>query len=88
MTVLDSHAGLEVGRHSVVVSVNHVPDVVDVAVLEVRDLADAAIEVILDELTISISVAKPPVPLKIGPRILKVLLSGRAFINRDRSCVS
>ena len=80
VTALDGHAGLEVGRHFVAVGVDHVPDVVDIAILEVRDLADAAVEVIFDELTISISVAKPPVPLKIAPSVLKLLLSGSAFI--------
>ena len=88
VTSNDGHAGLEVGRHFVSVGVNHVPNAINIAVLEVWDLADAAVQIILDELAISISVANPPVPLEFFLRVCKLLTDGRAFIFGDGSCVS
>ena len=83
----ERHAGLVVGRHFVLVTVDHIPNAIDIFFLEVRDLTDAAMELILVDLTISISVANIPVPIKFGLRVLSVLLEVSAFIMRDRGCI-
>ena len=86
-TMQESHAGLVVGRHFVLVAVDHVPNAIDIFFLEVRNFADAAMEIIFVELTISISVANPPVPIEFALRVLKLFLDGSAFIMRDGGCI-
>ena len=86
-TMQERHAGLVVGRHFVLVAVDHIPNAIDIFFLEVRDLTDAAMELILVDLTISISVANVPVPIKFGLRVLSMLLEVSAFIMRDRGCI-
>ena len=72
----EGHAGFEVCRHLVFIGVDHVPDAVNIIRLEARYLTDAAIKIILDDLTIFILVAKPEVPIKIAPLTLKFALRG------------
>ena len=86
-TMQERHAGLVVGRHFVLVAVDHVPNAIDIFFLEVRNFADATMEIIFVDLTISISVANPPVPIEFALRVLKLLLGGSAFIMRDGGCI-